>query len=51
MDIPQFDTDWLERIAARGFLVERPFTRMFLRGHKNPGDPARQFAIAGPEYA
>jgi hypothetical protein len=51
LDAPQFDGEWVGWLQAQGFVVERPFTRMFVRGHRNPGDRARQFAIAGPEYA
>jgi hypothetical protein len=39
--------DWLR---ARGFQVQRSFTRMAL-GRADPfGDPARLFAVAGPEF-
>lgn len=36
-------------LEARGFSVERPFTRMYLGTPVPPGAPARRFAIAGPE--
>jgi GNAT superfamily N-acetyltransferase len=51
IDAPQFDGQWLAWLQDAGFVGERPFTRMFLRGHRDPGDRARQFAIAGPEFA
>lgn len=38
--------DWLARL---GLGVQRPFTRMFRGPNDAPGQPARQFAIAGPE--
>lgn len=36
-------------LEARGFEVERPFTRMYLGAPMLTGDPGRLFAIAGPE--
>lgn len=38
--------DWL---AARGFAVQRPFTRMVYGGGPAPGDAARVMLVAGPE--
>lgn len=38
--------EWLRRL---GFVAERPLTRMVYRGGAAFGDPARLFAIAGPE--
>jgi GNAT superfamily N-acetyltransferase len=38
---------WLDQ---RGFAVQRPFVRMALGRDAPCGDPARLFAIAGPEY-
>jgi GNAT superfamily N-acetyltransferase len=48
MDVPVDKVPWAK---ALGFVEERPFVRMFLRGHRHPGDPSRQYAIAGPEFA
>jgi GNAT superfamily N-acetyltransferase len=48
MDVPQDKIAWAK---AMGFVEERPFVRMFLRGHQHPGDPSRIYAIAGPEFA
>jgi GNAT superfamily N-acetyltransferase len=48
MDVPLAHAEWARSL---GFIEERRFTRMFLRGHQHPGDPSRQFAIAGPEFA
>jgi ribosomal protein S18 acetylase RimI-like enzyme len=40
-----------DHLAARGFVIQRGFTRMLL-GRSNPfDDPSRTFAIAGPELA
>lgn len=36
-------------LDARGFTIERPFTRMYLGTPVPIGDPGRLFAIAGPE--
>ncbi len=38
----------LEGLVARGFLLQRPFTRM-ARGAAAPGDPAPVVLVAGPE--
>jgi GNAT superfamily N-acetyltransferase len=51
IDVPLYDADWLAWLKSAGFEVERPFVRMFRQGHTHPGIPARQYAIAGPEYA
>jgi GNAT superfamily N-acetyltransferase len=51
IDAPQFDSDWITWLKSIGFVEQRCFTRMFLRGHDHPGDPTRQYAIAGPEFA
>lgn len=37
---------FIERI---GFIIQRPFIRMFLERHDYPGKPEFQYAIAGPE--
>jgi GNAT superfamily N-acetyltransferase len=51
IDAPQLDTDWLNWLAGVGFQVERPFVRMFREGSRHPGEPPRQYAITGPEFA
>ena len=38
----------LEGLVARGFLLQRPFTRM-AQGAATPGDPASVVLVAGPE--
>jgi GNAT superfamily N-acetyltransferase len=45
------DEDWLAWLKSAGCVEERSFTRMFLRGHRHPGIPSRQYAICGPEFA
>jgi GNAT superfamily N-acetyltransferase len=51
IDAPRFSVPWLDWLKSAGFVEERPFVRMFLRGHAHPGIPSRQFAICGPEFA
>ena len=36
-------------VTERGCTQQRPLTRMFLGENLRPGDPHRQFALAGPE--
>ena len=38
-----------ESLSARGFVLQRPFTRMVLGATTAPGDPARVVLVAGPE--
>jgi GNAT superfamily N-acetyltransferase len=38
----------LEGLVARGFVLQRPFTRM-AKGSSPPGDPSRVVLVAGPE--
>ncbi|MFW6146753.1 MAG: GNAT family N-acetyltransferase, partial [Planctomycetota bacterium] len=40
-------TGWLDSL---GFTTQRPFIRMFKGPTGHTGDPARQFAVAGPEW-
>ena len=51
IDAPLLDGEWLDFLKSVGFLEERRFLRMFVRGHIHPGIPARQYAICGPEFA
>jgi len=51
IDAPQHDPQWIEWLKSVGFIEERPFLRMFLRGHIHPGVPSQQYAICGPEFA
>jgi GNAT superfamily N-acetyltransferase len=51
IDAPRHDPDWLDWLQSAGFVEERPFLRMFLDGHAQPGKPEHQYAICGPEFA
>jgi GNAT superfamily N-acetyltransferase len=51
IDVSLRDAAWVKFLESSGFIAERPFTRMFLRGHGHPGMPERQYAICGPEFA
>ena len=51
VDAPLLDGEWLDFLKSAGFVEERRFVRMFLRGHVHPGIPERQYAICGPEFA
>jgi GNAT superfamily N-acetyltransferase len=51
IDVPFQHTAFLDWLTTIGFREERRLLRMFLRGHHHPGDPSRQYAIAGPEFA
>ena len=48
-DIPEPNEAAVAWAGAHGFQRQRPLTRMYLGENLNPGDPARQFALAGPE--
>jgi GNAT superfamily N-acetyltransferase len=41
---------WMDAVDALGFREQRPLIRMYRGGARPPGDPARQFAIFGPEF-
>ena len=49
MDVPEQQAGFVASLEARGFTVQRPYTRMAYRRAPDWGDPARTFAIAGPE--
>lgn len=49
IDACDVHADFGAALAARGFVVERPFTRMYLGAPTPTGEPGRLFAIAGPE--
>jgi predicted N-acetyltransferase YhbS len=51
IDAPRLDSEWVAWLGSVGFVAERPFVRMFRRGHRHPGIPSRQYAIGGPEFA
>ena len=49
IDVPTAQSDFRAWLEASGVAAQRPYPRMIL-GRPNPfGDPARTFAIAGPE--
>lgn len=50
IDIPQVWRRIGAWLADRGFGVQRSFTRMALGRSETFGDPARLFAVAGPEF-
>lgn len=55
IDAPRLDGEWLAWLGSIGFVEERPFVRMFRHSHGRHSDassgmPARQYAIAGPEF-
>ncbi len=50
LDVPDQWTGIAAWLRSRGFVVQRPFLRMALGRDTAYGDPARIFAIAGPEY-
>jgi hypothetical protein len=49
LDAPDAQSDFLDWLAAAGFVQQRPFFRMYKRRAKGFDAPARIFAIAGPE--
>ena len=48
-DIPDQNGAAVELAKEHGFMPQRTLTRMYLGENATPGDPQRQFAIAGPE--
>jgi GNAT superfamily N-acetyltransferase len=48
-DIPDQNAAAIECARERGFTPQRTLTRMYLGENATPGDPRKQFAIAGPE--
>jgi len=49
LDIPDANAAAVAWVTERGGTQQRPLTRMFLGENLRPGDPHRQFALAGPE--
>lgn len=49
IDVPDHHEAVAEWLRASGFVAERPYTRMLLDHDRPLDDPARVFAIAGPE--
>jgi GNAT superfamily N-acetyltransferase len=50
LDAPDANSAWRDALVARGFAIERPFLRMSRGALTAIGDPARVFAITGPEF-
>lgn len=48
-DIPDRNVEMVTSARGHGFIAKRSLTRMYLGENIAPGDPERQFAIAGPE--
>ena len=48
-DMPDENATAVQQAGARGFTPQRTLIRMYLGENATPGDPQRQFAIAGPE--
>jgi hypothetical protein len=48
-DIPDQNVAAVGQAREQGFTPQRTLTRMHLGENATPGDPQRQFAIAGPE--
>lgn len=49
IDIFEEKATWFSMLKELGFQIQRPFIRMHLGELKHPGEPDKQFAIAGPE--
>jgi predicted N-acetyltransferase YhbS len=49
LDAPEHCAPWLAWLRATGFKEERSFTRMSRGKLRDPGQPERMFAVAGPE--
>jgi GNAT superfamily N-acetyltransferase len=50
LDVPHAWSGTAAWLKGRGFAIQRPFLRMALGREAPYGEPARLFAIAGPEY-
>ncbi|MFT3701730.1 MAG: GNAT family N-acetyltransferase [Agriterribacter sp.] len=42
--------DWVHWLKKMGFTDQRPFIRMYKGLNRHPGEPRKQYAIAGPEF-
>jgi [ribosomal protein S18]-alanine N-acetyltransferase len=51
IDAPAADPAWLARLSALGFVEKRRLTRMYKAPGGPLGQPARQWAILGPEFS
>jgi predicted N-acetyltransferase YhbS len=50
IDVPDAQETWRKTLSAIGFAIERPFLRMHRGRLDRPGQPARVYAITGPEF-
>ena len=50
IDVPQRWRALASWLRSQGFSVQRSFARMALGRAETYGDPARLFAVAGPEF-
>jgi len=50
VDAPAGEPSWQRSLEALGFRHQRPLIRMARGTGVIPGDPARQFAVLGPEF-
>jgi hypothetical protein len=50
LDVPDDQQTWRTMLAQLGFVVERPFLRMYRGRLTAPGQPSRVHAITGPEF-
>jgi len=50
LDAPDQQAGWQQWLRDAGFVVQRPFIRMFRGDHRHPGQPAQLFASIGPEF-
>lgn len=48
-DVPDDQPEFARFLGGLGFTPQRPFTRMYVGPNSHPGDPGKQFAVAGPE--
>lgn len=49
IDVPDMHDEVVAFLIEHGFAAQRPFTRMYRGSPAGFGDPARMFAVAGPE--
>ena len=49
IDVPDMHDEVVAFLKEHGFVLQRPFTRMYRGSPAGFGDPARMFAVAGPE--
>lgn len=50
LDVPNDQETWRTRLARIGFVIERPFLRMYRGRLTAPGRPSGVYAITGPEF-